>query len=152
VAHSTAQPVSAAPVLAAAKREPKIHQATPSRVIATAAIPKARQYKLEILNGNGTHRLAAKVSSMLSDSGLPKASVGNHTSFDQARTVIHYRKGYRFEAARLSKHLRGTRHAVLIQESRTLSAKTDVKVVLGKDLPGKFYWMNRAWHMMLASR
>jgi hypothetical protein len=152
VARSTAQAVSAAPVLAAVKSEPKIQKATPSPVIGTAAIPKERQFKLEVLNGNGTHRLAARVSSMLSDRGLPKASVGNHTSFDQTRTVVHYRKGYRFEAARLSRHLRGTRHAVLIQESRTLSAKTDVKVVLGKDVSGKFYWMNKARSMMLASR
>jgi Tfp pilus assembly protein PilF len=152
VARSTVQAVSAAPVLAAVKSEPKIQKATPSRVIGTAAIPKERQFKLEVLNGNGTHRLAARVSSMLSDKGLPKASVGNHTSFNQARTVIHYRKGYRFEAARLSRHLRGTQHAVLIQESKTLSAKTDVKVVLGKDVSGKFYWMNKAWSMMLASR
>jgi hypothetical protein len=152
VARSTAQAVSATPVLAAVKSEPKIQKATPSPVIGTAAIPKERQFKLEVLNGNGTHRLAARVSSMLSDRGLPKASVGNHTSFDQARTVIHFRKGYRFEAARLSRHLRGTRHAVLIQESRTLSAKTDVKVVLGKDVSGKFYWMNKARPMMLASR
>jgi hypothetical protein len=104
------------------------------------------------LNGNGTHRLAARVSSMLSDRGLPKASVGNHTSFKQARTVIHYRKGYLFEAARLSRYLRDSRQAIMIVESRSLPAKTDVKLVLGKDMSGKLNWMNKARSMTLASR
>lgn len=153
VANSTAQAAGAAPVQAAGKGEPKIHQTTSLPVIETATIPKERQFKLEVLNGNGIRRLAARVSSMLSDRGLPKARrVGNHTSFDQARTVIHYREGYRFEAMHLSGHLSVTRDAVLIQESRTLGAKTDVRLTLGKDVSGKFNWVNKDQPMVLASR
>jgi len=152
VASNTSQPNHAVPVLATGKSESEAHQATPSRVIRTTAIPKERQFKLEVSNGNGIHRLASRISSMLSARGLPKASVSNHASFNQARTVIHYRKGYRFEAARLSRNLRGTRQAIMMVESRHLPAKTDVRLVLGKDLSGKLNWMDKARPMTLASR
>lgn len=168
VASNVKQASSAAPVLAAKKTEPKTQRAmtslkhidlkessqkaTPSRAVRTAAIPKERPFKLEVSNGNGIRRLASRVSSMLSTRGLPRASVSNHTSFNQTRTVIHFRKGYRFEAARLSRSLSGTRQAIMMEESRNLPAKTDVRLVLGKDLSGKLNWMDKVRAMTLASR
>jgi len=66
--------------------------------------------------------------------------------------VIHYRKGYLFEAARLSRKLGDIQQFAMISESRHLSPKTDVKLVLGKDISAKAAWIEKANLTKLAKR
>jgi Tfp pilus assembly protein PilF len=127
-------------------------KAVPSRVARSASVPAERNFVLEVSNGNGINKLAAKFRAMLAAKGLPKASLTNQKPFNQARTVIHYRKGYLFEAARLGRHLRDVQNPAVIVESKNLPAHTDVKLVLGKDLYGKLSWVDKAKPMTLASR
>ncbi len=127
-------------------------KAVQDRIVKSDALPGVRKYELEVSNGNGIKRFAAKFGAMLSAKGLPKASLTNLKPYNQARTVIQYRKGYLFEAARLSRHLGAIQHLAFVVESKDLSPNTDVKLILGKDLSGKLRQINSLKPITLASR
>lgn len=122
------------------------------RIVKSAPPPGVRKYELEVSNGNGIKNFAAKFGAMLSAKGLPQASLTNLKPYNQARTVIQYRKGYLFEAARLSRHLRSIQHLAFVVESKDLSPNTDVKLILGKDLSGKLQQISNPKPITLASR
>lgn len=123
-----------------------------NRIVKSAPPPGVRKYELEVANGNGIKHFAAKFGAMLSAKGLPQASLTNLKPYNQARTVIQYRKGYLFEAARLSRHLRSIQHLAFVVESKDLSPNTDVKLILGKDLSGKLQQISNPKPITLASR
>ncbi|MDP1653422.1 MAG: tetratricopeptide repeat protein [Rhodocyclaceae bacterium] len=126
------QPVVNSPKPVASNVVPE--KAIPDQVINADPQPKVRKYALEVSNGNGKKLLAAQFSSMLSEKGLPKAKLTDHKPYNQVRTVIQYRKGYLFEAARLSRHLRDIQHLAFVAENKDLPRHTDVKLILGRDL------------------
>ena len=167
VTTSTLQPSSAANIMVAEKTDskaqltmilPKIIQlknvpqkVSPLQAIQPAQITGKRNFVFEISNGNGIKKLAARFGSMLSNKGFPQANFSDHKPYNQAHTVIHYRKGYLFEAARLSRHLRDIQHLAFIIENNNLPPNIDVKLILGKDLSGKFKPINKSGPITLAS-
>lgn len=147
---SKAQGVTTTPKVIALKEAPI--KAAPLSVNKSTSLPGKRNFVFEVSNGNGIKKLAAKFGSMLSAKGLPNASLTDQKPFNQAHTVIQYRKGYLLEAARLSRHLRGFQHLAFMVESKDLSPHTDVRLILGKDASNKLRWGNHAKPITLASR
>lgn len=127
-------------------------KAAPSRIMQSASLPGKRNFFFEVSNGNGIRHFAATVSSMLFSKGLPKANLSDQKPYNQAHTVIQYRKGYLFEAARLSRHLRSIQHLAFVVENKNLPLNTDVKLILGKDLSGKINRIDNSNLIALASR
>lgn len=104
----------------------------------TSSMAQVRNFALQVVNGNGINRLAAKFRSILSAEGFPKARLANLKPFNQPQTVIYYRAGYHVEAAQLRDHLsKMNKGAFSLTESKQLPSYTDVKIVLGKDTPGR---------------
>lgn len=147
---SKAQLVMTPPMVIALKEAPI--KAVPSGVTRSASTPGMRNFFFEVSNGNGIKKLAARFNSVLSAKGLPQASLTDQKPYNQAHTVIQYRKGYLFEAARLGRHLRGIQHLAFIVESKDLPPHTDVRLILGKDASNKLKWGNHAKSITLASR
>lgn len=111
--------------------------ATPASPAAGASpMERMRSFALEVANGNGINKLAARFRSILSAEGFPAARLTNLKPFNQPRTVIYYRSGHRVAAAQLKDRLStmNTGAFLLITESKQLPSHTDVKLVLGKDL------------------
>jgi hypothetical protein len=97
-----------------------------------------RKFVFEVSNGNGTRKLAARMDSYLVRSGFKRARyLSNHKPFTVPYTTIKFRKGYLYDAARLSRHLREIHELAFISESKNLPAHSDIVLVLGKDLKGK---------------
>lgn len=147
---SKAQLAMTPPMVIALKVAPI--KAVPSGVTRSASTPGMRNFFFEVSNGNGIKQLAAKFNSVLSAKGLPQASLTDQKPYNQAHTVIQYRKGYLFEAARLGRYLRGIQRLTFIVESKELPPHTDVRLVLGKDASNKLKWGNHAKSITLASR
>jgi Tfp pilus assembly protein PilF len=100
-----------------------------------AAASPIREFNLEVANGNGVPGMAKRVSRLLAASGLPVARLTNQKPFQQRETEIHFKEGYEKEAMRLSESLR-TQPAVKMWAKGY--ARTDVRVVLGKDVATRF--------------
>jgi hypothetical protein len=94
--------------------------------------PATATYRLEVANGNGVTGMAKRVGTLFVAIGVPKARLTNQKPFVQPSTEVQYRKGYHHQAAALSARLPGRPVTV---ETADLRAGTDVRVVLGKDLP-----------------
>lgn len=104
----------------------------------TSSMAAVRNFALQVVNGNGINRLAAKFRSILAAEGFPKARLANLKPFNQPQTVIYYRAGYHAEATQLRDHLsKMNKGAFSLTESKQLPSYTDVKIVLGKDTPGR---------------
>jgi Flp pilus assembly protein TadD len=93
----------------------------------------ARAYGLEVANGNGITGMARRVGGLLADVGLPKARLTNQQPYAQQVTEIQFRDGHAETATSLSSRLPSHPTAV---PSERLRADIDVRLVLGKDLPG----------------
>lgn len=116
IASSPAKDVSDKTIVAAA--------ATPAR---KAVTPAAR---LEVANGNGVGGMAKRIGNALGQKGIAVSRLTNERPYTQQATKIEYRAGYEQAATALKRAMNG--HAVLVQSS-DLSAKTDMRLVLGKD-------------------
>ncbi|MGB8856501.1 MAG: LytR C-terminal domain-containing protein [Burkholderiales bacterium] len=90
-----------------------------------------KPFRLEIANGNGVSGLAKKVSDLLVSNGVPAAKITNHKNYQQRQTIIQYRNGYQAQAATLSK---GMRNKPQLVQTAKLPVKTDVRLVLGRDV------------------
>jgi len=93
-------------------------------------IPPGKAFNFEIANGNGIADLAKKVADTLTHDGLPTPRLSNLKPYQQSRTVIRYRDGFYFDAARVGSKLS---EAPLIVLDPQLRKNTDVLLVLGKD-------------------
>ena len=116
IASSPAKEVSEKTILAAAP--------TPSREAAT------RTARLEVANGNGVTGMAKRIGNALGQKGIAVSRLTNERPYTQQATKIEYRAGYEQAATALKRAMKG--HAVLVQSS-DLSAKTDMRLVLGRD-------------------
>ena len=95
-----------------------------------ASIPAP--FGLEVANGNGVTGMARRTGGLLAAVGLPAARLTNQKPFTQQSTEIHYREGYAPIAAALGARLPSA--PALIRSDR-LRPGTDVRLVLGRDLP-----------------
>lgn len=90
-------------------------------------------YRLEISNGNGVTGMARKVGQLLANGGQPAARLTNQKPFQQGTTEIQYRDGFGVAASALSSRLSNRPTTVRTDQLRW---GIDVRLVLGKDLPG----------------
>jgi cytochrome c-type biogenesis protein CcmH/NrfG len=96
------------------------------------AAPVAQDYRLEVANGNGVTGAARQVGMLLAAVGVPKARLTNQKPFAQTSTVVQHRPGFEVQATALSARFPG--QPVTVETTR-LRAGTDVRIVLGRDLP-----------------
>jgi TPR repeat/LytR cell envelope-related transcriptional attenuator/Tetratricopeptide repeat len=92
----------------------------------------AQSYRLELSNGNGVTGMARRLGEQLIAKGLPKARLTNQKPFRQRLTQIQYRDGYADVAAALRSRMPNQPPII---KTAALRASTDVRVVLGRDLP-----------------
>jgi tetratricopeptide (TPR) repeat protein len=105
---------------------------TRSPAVLPVALPAALMFSLEVSNGNGVTGMARRMGQMLAAIGAPKALLTNQKPFVQQVTEIQYREAYEAAAMALRGRIPGT--PVLVM-SNTLRPGTDVRLVLGRDLP-----------------
>jgi hypothetical protein len=89
-------------------------------------------FRLELSNGNGVTGMARRLGEQLIAKGLPKARLTNQKPFRQRVTQIQYRDGYAEVAATLRSRMPNQPPMI---KTAALRASTDVRVVLGRDLP-----------------
>ena len=105
----------------------------PTPLATAAQQPMAAQsFRLELSNGNGVTGMARRLGEQLIAKGLPKARLTNQKPFRQRATVIQYREGYAAVAESLQRRMPNQPPVV---KAAVLRPSTDVRVVLGKDLP-----------------
>lgn len=90
----------------------------------------AKVSRIEVANGNGVTGMAKRISNVLNQQGISVSRLSNELPYKQLETKIHYRAGFEKTAANLKDALKG--HAVVVL-TPTLSANSDVRLVLGKD-------------------
>jgi len=91
-----------------------------------------QRFRLELSNGNGVTGMAKRLGQQLVANGLPKARLTNQKPFRQRITQIQYRDGYADVAATLRSRMPNQPPMI---KTAALRASTDVRVVLGRDLP-----------------
>ena len=91
-----------------------------------------QSFRLELSNGNGVTGMAKRLGQQLVANGLPKARLTNQKPFRQRITQIQYRDGYADVAATLRSRMPNQPPMI---KTAALRASTDVRVVLGRDLP-----------------
>lgn len=87
--------------------------------------------RVEIANGNGVPGMARKIKGVLGQQGIMVSRLTDARPYKQLTTKIQYRVGYQQSAEALKTALNGHAHVML---SDSLSAKSDVRLVLGKDV------------------
>jgi hypothetical protein len=92
----------------------------------------AQSFRLELSNGNGVTGMARRLGEQLIAKGLPKARLTNQKPFRQRLTQIQYRDGYADVAEALRSRMPNQPAMI---KTAALRASTDVRVVLGRDLP-----------------
>jgi hypothetical protein len=92
----------------------------------------AQGFRLELSNGNGVTGMAKRLGEQLIAKGLPKARLTNQKPFRQRLTQIQYRDGYADVAEALRSRMPNQPPMI---KTAALRASTDVRVVLGRDLP-----------------
>jgi hypothetical protein len=107
------------------------------RAVAAQPVPDSEvsgmdHCRLEVSNGSGVAGMARKVGGLFMAVGVPSVRLTNQKPYDQQVTEIQYRDGCLAAAAALSAMLPGQPRATA---SRGLRAGTDVRIVLGRDLP-----------------
>jgi hypothetical protein len=93
-------------------------------------VRKARPFRVEVSNGNGTRGMARQVALLLDHNGIPASRITNHPTFRQPITQIQYRQGYLTEAVALREVFPAQMKAV---PGSALRKDIQVRVLLGKD-------------------
>ena len=129
--------VESKPTGKSAAEAPSVDKPAPAKPLAGDIAPKQpaaekKKPTVDVSNGAGRDKLAARVRSYLQNKGLTVSYITNAASFDHRSTVIFYRQGYQDEATRYANSLPT---AVEIEQSDKLA--TDLRIRLGRDiLPG----------------
>jgi Flp pilus assembly protein TadD len=87
--------------------------------------------RIEVSNGNGVRGMARLLAGYLRQQGVGVNRLTNHLGFNQNRTEVQYRDGYRPQAVRLQMTL--PVQADLVSSS-VLGKDVDVRLVLGRDV------------------
>ena len=90
---------------------------------------------VEIINGNGIKGMARIVASKFEVSNDVQTKVANANRFNQMKTHIQYKSGYRDDAVNLNHHL--LNRPYLIRNDK-LPSNVSLRLVLGKDLLPRF--------------
>ena len=89
---------------------------------------------IEIVNGNGIKGMARSVASKFEVSNNVKTKVADAKRFNQMKTHIQYKSGYRNDAVKLNQHLLNSPYLI---RNDNLPSNISLRLVLGKDLlPG----------------
>ncbi len=115
--------------------------------LAQLPVAAVQTYRLELSNGNGITGMAKRLAEQLVASGVPKARLTNQKPFSQQVTEIQYRDGYADVASSLRSRMP---NQPLMIKTVLLRADTDVRVVLGRDLPRDVALTDPAPELMLA--
>ena len=116
-----------APVIA----QRQLGQASPASAARAPLIATAtKTSRVEVANGNGVTGMARRIGRVLGQRGIAVSRLTNALPYHQQNTKIQYRFGYEQAATALKNALNG--HAVIVPANH-LSARSDVRLVLGKD-------------------
>ena len=110
----------------------ELRRAASQSVMAAPPPIAAQSFRLEVSNGNGVTGMAKRIGQQLAATGLPMPRLTNQKPFRQPTTEIQYRDGYAEVAASLRSRMPSQPPMI---KTVALRASTDVRVVLGKDLP-----------------
>jgi hypothetical protein len=86
---------------------------------------------VEIINGNGVKGIAKAVASKFKESGNVELKVADAKRFNQMKTHIQYKSGYRDDAVRLNHYLLNKPYLV---RNDNLPNDISLRLVLGRDL------------------
>ena len=86
---------------------------------------------VEIINGNGIKGIARAVASRLEDAGNVQLKVADSKRFNQSRTHIQYKSGYRDNAVSLNNSLKNKPYLV---RNDNLPNDVALRLVLGRDI------------------
>ena len=125
------------PVVAAAHR---LVMATEIRDQTARPALVAKQYRIEVSNGNGVTGMAKKVAGFLGGAGYSRTHLTNQKPFHVVSSQVQYRAGYREQAQSLAMTL--PRQPGIVQ-SDNLRGNISVRVVLGKDLTGNVAYFEK---------
>lgn len=100
-----------------------------SEVAPAGPVMSAQQPLVEISNGVGRRRMAARVAGFLKAQGVPVRRLTNADHFGHAKTQVLYRPGHEVDAIRIAQLLPSPVEPVLDQAQGSA-----VRVVLGRDL------------------
>jgi hypothetical protein len=117
------------PLVAAGAVEPGAPPTAPARPAPDVAAPAPLALRLEVANGAGRTRMAARMRSFLAGHDLARGRLANAASFDHARTEILYQPGFADQAWRIARLL-----PVALEPRETPAPGADVRLVLGHDL------------------
>jgi tetratricopeptide (TPR) repeat protein len=95
----------------------------------TPPIVKSAAPKVEISNGAGRNKLAARMRSYLASKGLPAAYLTNAASFKNRSTAIFYKAGHRPAAERFAKQL-----PIAVELQEVTEGYADIRIRLGTDI------------------
>jgi hypothetical protein len=105
---------------------PAAPAAPPVRAIAP---PEAAAFWLEVANGAGRNRMAARMRTFLARHGVAWGRLTNAASFDHGTTEVLYRPGFAEQASRIARLL-----PISLAPRETQGPGPDVRLVLGHDL------------------
>jgi len=95
---------------------------------------------IEVRNGTWTKDLARQTRSLLTQEGFTVAKIGNHVDFGAAKTMVYYRP----EAEKVARAVsRVVFPGAGLEPSMGLKKGTDIKILLGADLPQRPQLMAR---------
>jgi len=87
---------------------------------------------VEVSNGNGTDRMAARVGQYLQTKGHSVLRVCNADHFNYPETIIFYRRGYLRDAYQIAKQIPGYQNMKSVEALGTEGLK--IRILIGKDL------------------
>ena len=94
--------------------------------------PAAPVPRVEIANGNGVVGMAARLGAFMRANGLVRqALLSNVRPFNTARTVVHYRAGFREAALRIAA---GAPYPMEVAAAPGGAVNADIRVILGRDV------------------
>ena len=97
----------------------------------------SRAFVIEIVNGNGVKGFARKVGETLTQLGLNQPQqLADKKRYNQYRTVLEYRVGYREEAIQLAKTLNTS---PVLKRFNSAANNADLRLVLGRDAINSLY-------------
>lgn len=129
---ATTQVAAAAPAPSATTPRRAVAQASlprTKRSQATAPKPRRSAALIEVANGTGRARMAARMSHHLDSHGTPVAWVTNAANFDHKTSRITFRPGKHAAATALRDIL-----PIAIEVNENKAQRADVKLILGADL------------------
>lgn len=116
--------------MASPKSPPPAPRAVAAAETAAADAGNRQASRVEIANGNGVAGMAKRFREALAKRGVAVTRLTNARPFGRAQTSIEFRPGFEQQARGLQTVLGGK---AVLQQADKLQARTDLRLVLGKD-------------------